>query len=338
MIRKIYDMLIKNQREIKNQIYNTANYLKQEIQEKIKEYWNNYTPNTQLGQLEFVAVDGGSFSKAMRIGIIYAVGAESVIGDKGGVKPLGEDGRIGIFKPGNDAQERISLLMEALELLLALKDGKLGDYVLMDGSLNKKIGKKVDIQKFSKDELNLVENVDIDSIINLKDEEKMKDLLTLTNQLLISKIIEEYDGKVLWISKTSRSRDLFDTDYPDITVFELFTEETGFSNPIVKNIASEKVSNYDKVEILKNMEYSTFYARLDKGKRVIRIDITGRIDENIAKDIIDSISGISVKGYPFPLLKAHIDVRFSKSDREKIIRMIGSRLYKNIEWWPTQFD
>ncbi|ADX81434.1 5'-3' exonuclease [Sulfolobus islandicus] len=338
MIRKIYDKLAESHNEIKNQIYNIASYLRQEIQEKVNEFWTEYTRDNELSEIcKFVAIDGGSFSKPMRIGIVYAVGAESVIGDNKGVKTLSEDGQIGIFKPGNDAQERISLLMETLELSLALRDGSKGDYILMDGSLNKKIGNKVDIQQISDEELKLVKNVDINSIISIKDERKMRDLLILLNQFLVSRIIEQYDGKVLWISKTSRGRDLFGTDYPDITVFELFTEKRGFSKLIIKNIDIRKISEIPELEILRKMEYTTFYTRLDNGKRVVRIDMVGRVDEKIVKEIMDHLSGVSIKGYPFPLLKAHIDVRFSRMDREKIIKLMGSKLHKDIEWWPSQF-
>ncbi|AAK42416.1 DNA double-strand break repair nuclease NurA [Saccharolobus solfataricus] len=338
MIRKIYDKLVESHNEIKNQIYNIANYLKQEIQDKVNEYWNEYVINHEQSETcKFVAIDGGSFGRPMRIGIVYAVGAESVIGDNKGVKTLSEDGQIGIFKPGNDAQERISLLMEALELSLALRDGSKGDYILMDGSLSKKIGNKVDIQQFSDEELKLIRNVDLNGIISIKDERKMRDLLMLLNQFLVSKIIEEYDGNVLWISKVSRGRDLFGTDYPDITVLELFTEKRGFSKLIIKNIDIEKISEIPEIEVLRKMEYTTFYTRLDNGKRVIRVDIVGRVDEKIVKEIMDRLSGVSIKGYPFPLLKAHMDVRFSAMDREKIIKLVGSKLHKDIEWWPSQF-
>lgn len=337
MIGKIYDMLIQNHQQLKDQIYDIARYLEKEIGEKISNVWIEYEPNSSLNEKKFVAVDGGSFTKAMRIGIIYTVDAEVVRGDKEKVEIINEDGRIGIFKPGNDAKERANLLMEALELKLALESGKLGDYLLLDGSLTNKIGKKINTEKISKEELNIVESIDIDKIISIKNEEKMRELLQLLNQFLITRVLEEYDGNVLWISKTSRSRELFSTDYPDITVLELFTNSSGFTKPYIKTINQEKVSDVYELEFLRKMEYSVFYTRLGKGNKIIKIEIAGRIDESIAKEIIDDLSEVAIKGYPFPLLKVHMDVRISQNDRKRIIKLLGSKIHKDIEWWPSQF-
>ncbi|AOL17019.1 5'-3' exonuclease [Sulfolobus sp. A20] len=337
MITKVYDILLKDHQKIRDQIFNISKYLEKEIKEQISANWRVYNPNPKVNK-KIIAIDGGSFTRAMRIGILYVIDAEAVLGYEGKIQVISEDGKIGFFRPGVDARERANLLMEALELKLSLDYSGQGDYVLLDGNLVKKLGKKVNMEGLTQDDLKMVESLDIDNIISLKDEKKMKKILELLNQYIIAKIVEDFSDKVMWISKISRSKDVFNTDYPDTVLLELFTQDPGFSKILTKTIDSNLISdNYDKLEILKGMEYSSFYVRLSKGSRVLRVDVLGRIDENIVKEIVDVLANVSIKGYPFPLLKAHIDVRISSEDRRRILNMIGSKFKKEIEWWPSQF-
>ncbi|MEM0294067.1 MAG: DNA double-strand break repair nuclease NurA [Saccharolobus sp.] len=328
MIGKIYDMIIEKNEELKTQIYDIEKYLKEKIGDNLSNNWIEYSPKGSYKK--FVAIDGGLFARSMRIGIVYAIDAEAVLGDREKVEVIADDGRFGIFKPGNNAKERINLLMQGLELKLALESGNLGDYILLDGSLDTKLGERVHIVDLSREEFSLVKNFDIDGIIAIKNEEKMSKLLRLLNQSLLSQVLGQYGNKVLFISKNSRTRDIFDTDYSDITVLELFTQSSGYTKPKIKNISYN-------LESLRELVYSSFYVRLETGHKVLKIDVIGSIDDNTIKEIMDSLAEVSVKGYPFPLLKAHMDVRISNADRKRIIQMVGGKLHKDIEWWPSQF-
>ncbi|TRM87130.1 5'-3' exonuclease, partial [Sulfolobus sp. A20-N-G8] len=142
MITKVYDILLKDHQKIRDQIFNISKYLEKEIKEQISANWRVYNPNPKVNK-KIIAIDGGSFTRAMRIGILYVIDAEAVLGYEGKIQVISEDGKIGFFRPGVDARERANLLMEALELKLSLDYSGQGDYVLLDGNLVKKLGKKV---------------------------------------------------------------------------------------------------------------------------------------------------------------------------------------------------
>ncbi|BAB67213.1 DNA double-strand break repair nuclease NurA [Sulfurisphaera tokodaii] len=329
MIKDVYELLLSRKNEIEKQISlldETSNNL---LKEKIKEKWKEYC-QTQGKLSTVLAIDGGMWIKELRSGIVYIVNAEIVKAEGFNVTPIDSKALIGVLRPGNMAKERVSLLMQLLELKLGLKHGDKAEYILFDGSIVKKIGK----HKFST-KISLLDDIDVmdDKIYSLEenDEELMHKYLVAENQLVMSALISKYKGKLVWISKNSKSTELFQENISDVSLLELFTKNCGYTIGIEKKISSENIISPKASTILSNASFYSFYTRLKEGEKILKIEMFNNEIENI----ISILSPISIKGYPYPLLKVHTDVKVSRQDRERIKQLLNIKK-KDIEWWPSQ--
>ena len=326
MIDKAYEEFANNYQKILEKIRFYSNSIEDSVKEYLKKIWIEYEPTPTNSS--FIAIDGGEFIKELRVGTIFITNAEAVYGEGVNVNPIDSEIKMGVFRPGNLARERVSEIMSILEISLALRNGNRAEYILMDGSLKKKLGNGRDIEG---------EERDLDDIINEENEEESFKNLVLKSQILISRLIQNYDGKVLWISKNSKGRDLFGESVSDIAVLESLTENPGFTLPFVHTIDKKVLAKNKEVENLEGIEITSFYVRLEKGQRVIKIDLTGRVDEDEIKQIINRLYSVSIKGYPYPLLKVHYDVKVGKEDRQRILSILGLNHMRGNSWWPNQF-
>jgi len=238
-------------------------------------------------------------------------------------------GRIGVLKPGNHAKEIVSLIMQLLELKLAYMHGNEADYILLDGSLIKKIGD----HEF-KEKISILDDIEInDTTYALEEpnESLMHKYLIAENHVILSRLIEKFRDKLIFVSKRNRSTELFNESFSDMALLDLFTSDTGYTRPLEKMINGRNLLSQMASEKLDGVKYYSFYTRLSKGSKVLKIDMfTADIEK-----IINLLSTISIKGYPYPLLKVHIDARISREDRERIQQILNIKK-RNAEWWPNQ--
>ncbi|AWR96523.1 hypothetical protein DFR86_02475 [Acidianus sulfidivorans JP7] len=329
MIDKVYEELTRDREKILNKLQFFRDNLKDTIKkEKIDEVWVEYEPNPI--KKSFIAIDGGEFIKETRFSTVYVSNAEAILA-KGLQEyiPIDNEAKIGVLSPGNLSRERVSELMSILELSLALRNGDKADIILMDGSIIKKLGKGKGISG--------KENPNIDEILNISNEEESYNNLILNKQIILSKLIQKYGDKILWISKNSKGKDIFAQQVSDIAVLESLTENPGYTKPRIHQIKSEYLVENDEVSILKGIEISSFLMRLEKGQKVLKVDITGRIDESNIKYFMDCLSLVSVNGYPYPLLKVHFDVKANKEDRLRILTLFNLLRKQGNSWIPNQF-
>lgn len=328
MINKAYEELTRKYNDIQEKLRFFKERLEDKIIEIVKSNWVDYEP-VPISK-SFLAIDGGEFVKETRYGTIFVVNAEAIL-SKGLETNEEVDGevKVGVLSPGNLGEERVEEIMSILELSLAVKHGDKGDLILMDGSLIKKLGKAKDIMG--------EENPNLDDIIYYKDEKESYNQLILNKQIILSRLVQKYGDKTLWISKNSKGKDIFEQEISDIAILETFTDNPGFTKPKVHHIKSENLAKNREVEILDGMEFTTFLTRLEKGQKVLRIDVIGRIDQEIIKEIMNSLYSVSINGYPYPLLKAHFDVKISKDDRTRILTLFNLKKRHGNSWMPSQF-
>jgi NurA-like 5'-3' nuclease len=295
----------------------------------VRKRWISYTPNKSLKR--YLAIDGGEYVKELRVGTIYVVNAEALLSEGMETKPVDKFSKVGVFRPANYAKERVSELMATAEVKLALKNGERADLILMDGSFSKKLGNANGMES------RLDFNVDGIASLSLKDENEMYRSLVVEKQVVISRLLNTYGSKALWISKTSRNMDMFHRGLPDIVVLETFTEEVGYTSPECKGVDVTKLAYHPEVN-LQSFVVCRSFIRLKRASKVLKLDVVSKlpIDEAFVRKVIDDLSAVAVKGYPYPLLKVHFDVKIKKGDRERITRMLG--LHKpGVDWWPNQF-
>jgi len=332
VIKEVYSNLVENYLKIKKDLFFFSEGIGKDIQDKVNENWVPYTP--KAGDPKGVlAVDGGMFSKEVRTGVIFVTNAEAVLHDGEKTEPKDKLARVGVFRPGNDATDMTGYVMEAMELKLALLNTS--SITLMDGSIKKKVGKKVDEQYlYLLDRLKGTDRSREVLSLEMENEAEIKNSLLLENKLLISEIKKR--GLSLWISKKSKSSDMFKSFYSDMTLLELFTKGTGYTKPVTHKLTTGLPEEVKELRDLAG-EYSTFYVRLSKCAMILRVDSFGRISSSEIEGVIDKLSSDMIKGYPYPLIKAHSDVKVSRDDRARILSMIGRYNNLGVNWWPYQF-
>ena len=327
LIKEIYESLISKKAEIERQLQFLDDIRNLEIEKKVKEKWIEYKPKEAIGK--FIAIDGGEWVKELRSGTLYIINAEVIKAEGSNITTLDTKGLIGVLRPGNLARENVSLMMQLLELKLAFNYGNEADYILLDGSLSKKIGDHEFKEKDS-----TLDDIEInDKIYALEEsnEKNMHKYLIAENHVVISRLIEKYKDKLLWVSKKSKSTELFGENVSDVALLDLLTSETGYSEPLEKSINGKNLLSLIASQKLDNAKYYSSYVRLSKGGKILKIDMFTRDIEKIT----DLLSTISIKGYPYPLLKVHTDVKVTRQDIERIQQILNIKK-RTTEWWPNQ--
>ena len=327
MISDVYKELMEKKEEIETKLQFVDDMRTPEIEEIVKDKWIVYTPKETKGS--FIAIDGGEWVKELRTGAIYIANAEIVKSDENGISVLDKKAIVDILRPGNRAKEFISLLMQLYELKFAYKYGNEADYILVDGSLSKKIGDYIFMDKESSlDEIEIGDRIYAFSSDN---EATRYKYLIAENHVVFANLIEKYKDKLLFISKNNRSTELFNGKVSDVTFFDFLTEGTGYSEPIEKTIDGRNLLSQMASQKLDNMKYYSAYVRLSKGAKVLKIDMFSKDVEKI----IDLLSTVSIDGYPYPLLKVHKDVKATKEDIRRFQHILNIKK-RSIEWWPNQ--
>ncbi|BCU67661.1 hypothetical protein HS7_10980 [Sulfolobales archaeon HS-7] len=304
MIGVMYSRYIERVDEIKLQMENLANRTVREEEEKVKNLWIKYYSNAD--ECSVLAVDGGHFTYEIRSGVIYAIDAEA-ISWRDQEKIAYQDGEVSIMRPGEGAKKKVSLEMERLEILSARSGYNGEDLVLMDGS--------------------------IASVFRVEEElaqvyQKLHDEF---NKLII------LAKDVVWISKNSRLRPLFKSELSDVTLLEMLTETPGFTRPTRRKVNRNKALNSELWEKIGGGAWFTYF-RLSKGGPILKLEYLNELTEKRIENILNCLSKYNVQGYPYPLLKVHYDVKFTKGDKLRILESLGVKVKRIANWWPRQLS
>ncbi|ABP94938.1 hypothetical protein HA72_0763 [Metallosphaera sedula] len=330
MIELVYQELITKRSELVSKLNIVQGDLDKKLESLVKNNWEEFTPSSTIKK-RIVAVDGGEFVKELRTGIVFVLNAEALITEGVQILDTDQEVKAGVFRPGNRAKERVGELMAIMELKLALQNGSRGDWILMDGSLKKKLG-EVRAQDSNFD----FREGEITSL-SQEDEDIMLLHMIYEKQVYLSELLKRYGSRTVWISKVSRTRDLFHHELSDITLLETFTSSPGFSTVRCRSLLREEIQESDLRRPLDGIEMCSFYARLDYNENVLRIDVIGRPTTEFIKGLLNDLYSVSVKGYPYPLVRVHYDVKVSGNDRRRIIEMLNLRKRRSVGWWPGQF-
>jgi len=321
VIEEVYTKILNKYNKLREKINKYDLEIRNELREKIKEYWIS-VKNITNKKGSFIGIDGGMFSKDLRIGLFYVVNAEALLYNLENIRIVNKDSIIGILRPGNHGKELVREIMSFLEIkMLSECDSERVDFILMDGSPFKKVEKIA--PKGRKDEKDVYKLL---SEMLIEDEDEIRSLILNEKLKLIKESINKFNDKILWISKVSKSTKLFNLTIPDIVLLETFTSTIGYTIPKTSEIKLDKES----------YSVTTTYIRLSPNEKVLRVDVFGKKDEKFIEEIINALSPISIKGYPFPLLKVHSDVKISQRDRRKIIEILNLSQKRVANWWPDQ--
>ena len=326
MLDSLYAEAIKKKGQINDEL---EKFDESKIQ--VEEKWNSEeivpTENNVI-----IAAGDGSVSKKKYLSFnFYAVAAESLIYD-GKLETI-ETVEIDTIPHQSFVDDRLRNKMAIFEIKNAIRalnkyeidyyldDGSLmGDLIRPSPSANKlsksqrdKIISKVqeavradiendegNIQSFKfKDEFSDLfedENLDEDALMSFL--ENIEKLIALSYLLKNKK-------KIVAISKTSSTNEIFHVNIPDIALFDKAIKTQGFSQPYYRSVSSKVKHEFD--------DY----------KNIIKIELPYRANENEIRQILSDLKKDSVEGYPFLLKKAHHDVVIKNSDISQLSKIVG---------------
>lgn len=298
-----------------------------------------------------LASGDGSFNKKKFLGFnFYAVAAESLIynpNDEEKLKTI-ESVELDILPHQAFFDDRIRNMMSIFEIKTAIKTFRDYDidYYMDDGSLlgdlirpipiDKDIPRafKTNVLKRIKEKLETDLTTGISSFkfrkefSELFEDKKVneKSLITFLEnieRLIAMKELLNNKEKIIAISKTSTSNDIFHANVPDMAIFDRFTADEGFSKPYYKKVNTEVKRDFPISDsYFKELWFTIFFVRLEKNKNIIKIELPYHALEEDIKKIIGILKSNATEGYPFLLKRAHNDVVIRHKDIESLSQII----------------
>ena len=302
-----------------------------------------------------LAAGDGSFNKKKFMGFnFYAVAAESLI-----YNPNDEDSRLktiesielDILPRKSFVDDRLRNMMSIFELKTALKSFKNHniDYYMDDGSILGDLIRPIPIENkipshFNKNIINMINDrlqKEIESdelkISSFKFKEEFNELFEAENvdeyalttylenleNLISLRNLLRYNEKIIAISKTSTSTDLFHANVPDMAILDRFTRGEGFTKPIYKKVTNEVKRDFPIAnEFFRGLWFTIFFTRLENNKNIIKIELPFYATKEDIRKILSVIKSNSTEGYPFLLKRAHRDVVIKHKDIESLSTII----------------
>jgi len=316
----------------------------------VEDKWHNEKIIPTADKITIAAGDGSVSKKKYLSFNFYAVAAESLVFDDK-LETI-ESVEVDTIPHQSFVDDRLRNIMSIFEIKNAIKvlNNYDIDYYLDDGSLlgdlirPSPIGKK--LSKQQKD--NIIKTVedkikeDINSkesgISSIKFKDEFNDLFedeNLEEYALISflenieKLIAlsyfiKNKKKIVAISKTSSSNDIFKTNIPDIAIFDNYSKKEGFSIPYYRSLSSNVKHEFPvEDKFFRTLTFTIFFARLEDYKNIIKIELPYKASEDDIRKILSDLKKDSTEGYPFLLKKAHHDVVIKNKDIQELSKIVG---------------
>ncbi|HEX7468708.1 MAG TPA: DNA double-strand break repair nuclease NurA, partial [Methanobacterium sp.] len=147
----------------------------------------------------------------------------------------------------------------------------------------------------------------------------------LENLMVIKELLKN-NKSVVAISKTSTSNEYFDSEIPDMAIFDRYSRKEGYSDPKYIKVSNPYVKREDfpvKNEFFRGLTFTIFYARLENHKNILKFELPYEANKEQIKHILSLIKSNSAEGYPLLLKKAHNDVVIRKIDLDRLSKIIG---------------
>lgn len=233
--------------------------------------------------LASIAGVDGSFNFKSFIG--FSIYAISAVGIGKSIK---EEADVDIIGEQRYVDEKIKIKMLELEAKIAEELCEENELVIFDGSFVNNIviaEERKAIAELEKDYASYLEN--------------------------FKRIIEKNREKIVALSKTSTRNAVFKKKISDMAIYNHATSAMGYSLP--------------EYVFLKNLSYgfTTFYARFEKNKNILCIELPYSASESEVRDVYENIRKNAVNGYPYVLIKAHKRAEIKNRDMERIISLLG---------------
>jgi hypothetical protein len=303
---------------------------------KYKKHWHALDIKERKAKIG--AEDGSINHKKFKNIVLYAVNASAPVYN--GRIADSQFSDIDLLYPYREIKDRLDIYRTIFEFKASLKVIDDVDIFLIDGSiysdlvaprnlgmgLSKK--ERMEVMEFLP-EIEEGEEVEIISKRLAKDIKgpnrfnKIAYLEYMEYVSTLKRFIERGRDKVVGVSKTA-STSSFGEGMPDIAVFDEISKEPGYGFAKEKEkILQKKFPIYEEFFTSYVPFFKYFYARLEKGKGVLMMEVPRDIKEKEIVKMLGIMRSISVDGYPYLLRRAHKDVVITNRDIEKFAVSLG---------------
>ena len=156
------------------------------------------------------------------------------------------------------------------------------------------------------------------------DEDALTSFLENIEKLIALSYLLKNEKRIVAISKTSSTNEIFHVNIPDIALFDKAIKTQGFSEPYYRRVSSKVKHEFPvEDEFFRTLEFTVFFARLDDYKNIIKIELPYRANNDEIRKILADLKKDSVEGYPFLLKKAHNDVVIKNKDIAQLSKIVG---------------
>ncbi|MEE8403264.1 MAG: DNA double-strand break repair nuclease NurA [Candidatus Hydrothermarchaeaceae archaeon] len=286
------------------------------------------------------AEDGSINHKKYKSIVLYAVNASAPVYNGKICEAQFSD--IDILYPYREIKDRLDIYRTIFEFKASLKVLDKVDLFLVDGSIYsdliapRNLGAGLD-EKGRREVMEFlpeIEDSDEVEIVSKRLAPKIKGpnrfgkiafMEYLEYLSTLKTFIEKGADKVVGVSKTA-STSSFGEGIPDIAVFDEVSTGAGYGFAEEKEkILQKRFPVYGEFFNSYVPFFKYFYARLERNKGVLMIEVPRDIKEKEIVDLLCKIRSISVDGYPYLLRKAHKDVVISNRDIERFAASLGIR-------------
>ena len=303
-----------------------------------------------------LAAGDGSYNKKKYLSFnFYAVAAESLIynpNDADSRLMTIESAELDIIPHQSFLEDRLRNMMSIFEIKTAIRtfnDYDI-DYYMDDGSILGDLIRPIPVEKsispeskaniisqvkekleseiqsdelslssfnFKKEFRELFEDENIDEYALITFLESLENLIAL-------KYLLENKKRIIAISKTSSSNEIFHANIPDMAILDGLTRKSGYSEPYYRKVTYKTKHDFPiENEFFRELWFTIFFARLEDNKNIIKIELPFYAKEDDIKQVLSAIKSNSTEGYPFLLKKAHKDVVISNQDMNSLSKIIG---------------
>ena len=333
MLNITYETFAKNRAELKKRIQ----LLREEKRlKKYEKHWR--TLDLEEKKAKIGAEDGSINHKKYKSIVLYALNASAPVYNGRIIDSQFSD--VDILYPYREIRDRLDIYRTIFEFKAALAVIDKVDLFLIDGSIYSDLvvprNLGVGLSKEEKKEvMEFLEEIEEESKVeivskrlagNIKGPNRFQKIAFLEYLEYIStlkRFIEVGREKVVGVSKTA-STSSFEEGMPDIAVFDEVSKEPGFGFATEREkILQKKFPIYEEFFSSYVPFFKYFYARLEKNKGVLMMEVPRDITEKEIVEMLCKIRSTSVDGYPYLLRKAHKDVVITNRDINKFATSLG---------------
>ncbi|MFY9638562.1 MAG: DNA double-strand break repair nuclease NurA [Methanobacterium sp.] len=349
MLDSLYEKALVKRENINKQIYTDFD----NIDVDPSKCWNEFPIREETFNVTICAGDGSINKKNFLSFIFYAIDAECLVYNTE-LNSI-ESSEIDIILHHRHVDDRLRSYMGIFEIKNALKafreydvdkflfDGSiLGNLIRpspLENKLNNDVKEKIRYHYSSELEQKLKKELEYSEVAitsskftkTIEDEFKKNKIdamiyLEHLENLMVIKELLKNNKSVVAISKTSTSNEYFDSEIPDMAIFDRYSRKEGYSDPKYIKVSNPNVKREDfpvKNEFFRGLTFTIFYARLENHKNILKFELPYEANKEQIKHILSLIKGNSAEGYPLLLKKAHNDVVIRKVDLDRLSKIIG---------------